>query len=1202
MTGKSRIAHAFTRIGLLLGLILPLIASSVLSPTATATHTPAHAREQAEKIAMAMESLGLKPNPELRGGFWMKGSKGPGAEYVSVAAGLLTTKELERIYENRRQAYFQGGYKGRETLAVGLDQEAVLAIPSNFPVPAETMGGEIYSLASAEGLFRCGNVSVHISVNKSTSAHKKPPRSSPELDALQDRLAKEGQTLNEAAKATVKGLLPQVASALLANDACKVEERLPIIFIPGVAGSKLYKDSALGPGQLWPLAPIESRVDLALASDGVASATGANIVVGDALRDTGVDLLGALNFYGSIVKFLEGKGWKEKHDLEVFPYDWRLDNHKHLDALDRLINAIRTRTGKKKVILIAHSLGGLIARDYVYDSAERASKVDSFITMGTPYWGSPKVYYGLISGYQFGNPFVRKPLMKILAQNMPAAYQLMPWVPFIQDSVSGKLLTLEESYDDIRFKGFEEVRPDRLLPGLLTDDYVETRDNVWRLNPTLIRQAASFRARVGTKQSPKPLPAGVKQYVIIGQGVRTLGHYELKDWEAGRIFRFVTSIPGIRPWKSYLELANGRKVVLQPYFHDGDGTVPLWSLETSTATRSFYVPYDEKLFKPGDPTNPQKDSTAHGDLPNSKRVQMIVGALVDKEPPDPSLWQKKAPKDFVEVEGGWSSFIQGTGYSVDFTLYSDAHLRIADESGGALGFDDEGVIEETQATGTFLEIDGAEYASLADPLRAYDIQVKGVRDGKFTLVVDIAKEGKVTTFYYPEVPVKKGTSAHFKLDLEQTTTTFPELQVTTDGRTSKVSAQVPPPGATTAVAVPATAGGSGPPSASVPSTTDGRSPAYWVGYWLGYYLVIVLALALPVGGVVWLLRRRRRPGAGWGGPRYVGEERASAVVETSTPAPGPGNAAAGSGVMICPKCRAEARPEAKFCGYCGAKLGGRSCPQCNSEVEPGARFCGYCGQTLGGGVAEPRIDRPEAGAKEQPARKRRSRLVWVAPLLLALLVAPIAFVLWRGDALPAGLFGGAQTSFLSALGRIDAIGVPAKAGGSPTPSLAATRTPIAATQVPVKLSGSPTPGLVAKPTQMVTPRTPTPARRIATPTPLPLRPTPTTKPQQPPEPYYILVLTNAGDGLYIGTEESLKNRTRCSFTGGGINCGPTDLVTYEALLGPFSTLQEARAALCANITQRREFPLGVGLKGRWGNTDVWFGLWNNTVTFDCSKL
>jgi class 3 adenylate cyclase/tetratricopeptide (TPR) repeat protein len=44
----------------------------------------------------------------------------------------------------------------------------------------------------------------------------------------------------------------------------------------------------------------------------------------------------------------------------------------------------------------------------------------------------------------------------------------------------------------------------------------------------------------------------------------------------------------------------------------------------------------------------------------------------------------------------------------------------------------------------------------------------------------------------------------------------------------------------------------------------------------------------------------------------------------------------------CPQCRAENRPDRRFCSACGAALP-RACPACGFLNEPAARFCGGCG-------------------------------------------------------------------------------------------------------------------------------------------------------------------------------------------------------------------------------------------------------------------
>ena len=385
----------------------------------------------------------------------------------------------------------------------------------------------------------------------------------------------------------------------------KVQKRLPVVFLPGVAGSILEARDR----ELWPLAPFGDRADLAVEPDGVTPVNGARVVAGDVLRGRP-----KMDFYGGFINSLKSMGYVENTDLFVFAYDWRLDNASHYNALDQMIDKALATNGAKKVILTAHSMGGIIARGYVYSGSSRAAKVDSFITMGTPYWGSPKVYYAMINGYQFGNDSVRQELMKILMQNYAAGYQLLPQIPFIIDAASGNFLSLDES-NTIRYKWFTNVWFS------IKDVYTATTENVRFMNPQLLNTSKQFWTSVGSKGRPTALPAGVKQFSIIGYGVSTLGGFKLVDWESG----FFAG--------SYLELGN-RKVVMHPFSVDGDGTVPLWSLETSATSASYYIPYKSGFFS--------SESSSHADLPANKTVQSLVAQIVNHQsgltpsPPDPN--------------------------------------------------------------------------------------------------------------------------------------------------------------------------------------------------------------------------------------------------------------------------------------------------------------------------------------------------------------------------------------------------------------------------------------------------------------------------------------------------------------------------------------------------------------------------------------
>src|SRR5205085_4494932 len=143
-----------------------------------------------------------------------------------------------------------------------------------------------------------------------------------------------------------------------------------------------------------------------------------------------------------------------------------------------------------------------------------------------------------------------------------------------------------------------------------------------------------------------------------------------------------------------------------PVFSNGDGTVPLWSLESSTATAMYYVPYQSGFVT--------DESTAHGDLPANKTVQEIADQIVDHEngsgAPLPDSGQYPRPAEWMGQTLTPGKELETRS---DFELHSDAHLHISSSNGKILGLNQNGMLEES-LPGTFLSMDGIEYASIED--------------------------------------------------------------------------------------------------------------------------------------------------------------------------------------------------------------------------------------------------------------------------------------------------------------------------------------------------------------------------------------------------------------------------------------------------------------------------------------------------------
>ncbi|MEO8457683.1 MAG: hypothetical protein ABI559_07725 [Chloroflexota bacterium] len=163
----------------------------------------------------------------------------------------------------------------------------------------------------------------------------------------------------------------------------------PIIFIHGFLGSQIK----CGGDELWPhIPPSPDFPEMSLASDGISPAAGAcAATVGDIVET----VLGS-HIYKDAVDFLNQL---EPGNVEFFNWDWRESPEQSLLALNTKIHDVRAAHNDSKVVLMAHSYGGLLARLYV-DDAGRAENVARVLTIGTPALGSPKAIFPLYAGVE----------------------------------------------------------------------------------------------------------------------------------------------------------------------------------------------------------------------------------------------------------------------------------------------------------------------------------------------------------------------------------------------------------------------------------------------------------------------------------------------------------------------------------------------------------------------------------------------------------------------------------------------------------------------------------------------------------------------------------------------------------------------------------------------------------------------------------
>lgn len=100
------------------------------------------------------------------------------------------------------------------------------------------------------------------------------------------------------------------------------------------------------------------------------------------------DNYGAGNYYQSLYKSLKDE-YGENYEVSFFAYDWRMSNKVSAQDLNEYI----TENAYDKVVLVAHSMGGLVASSYLAIGETQQNKVQKLITLGSPLLGTPIAPY-----------------------------------------------------------------------------------------------------------------------------------------------------------------------------------------------------------------------------------------------------------------------------------------------------------------------------------------------------------------------------------------------------------------------------------------------------------------------------------------------------------------------------------------------------------------------------------------------------------------------------------------------------------------------------------------------------------------------------------------------------------------------------------------------------------------------------------------
>jgi pimeloyl-ACP methyl ester carboxylesterase len=206
------------------------------------------------------------------------------------------------------------------------------------------------------------------------------------------------------------------------NDIHVRREAIPIIFVPGIMGSRLRRAGTDGTGETEGLSNLrwDTNATMLWKYAFQSASFRKTMLVGETFssgylevdndKPCGNGFKGLITKYEATLKFLSNLDWGVLNKLFVFPiyafgYNWTDSNvlagEKLNRRIDDIIEECRKRVGAdrcNKVILMTHSMGGIVAREACRTGAE--GKVLGVLHGVQPFHGSAAAYWRMKGGFE----------------------------------------------------------------------------------------------------------------------------------------------------------------------------------------------------------------------------------------------------------------------------------------------------------------------------------------------------------------------------------------------------------------------------------------------------------------------------------------------------------------------------------------------------------------------------------------------------------------------------------------------------------------------------------------------------------------------------------------------------------------------------------------------------------------------------------
>ena len=290
--------------------------------------------------------------------------------------------------------------------------------------------------------------------------------------------------------------------------------------------------------------------------------------------------------------------------LFLFPYDFRQPNEKSAEYLKDYIDCVRKIYPDTPVDIVAHSMGGLLARRMILDTNTQANGNDHpyvrrLVTLGTPFWGAPQANHKIENGDFFSLPrlsalfgWANPANAGVLGtmRQFKSLHQLLPSKALFDNSPAarspfgeggpGWLGLGDIRYWDINGSGAQE--PNYAYGGNAPPGYKRLMDVIRFPAFTPMTTNETFHSHANANRNKQDDwsgdTTGVTNYHIIGIGLPT--PVKMEAFHLLGIKKI--PIPIIGEVLKSIKPGN--------YFHyvyvDGDGTVPRLSAERTMATNN----------------------------------------------------------------------------------------------------------------------------------------------------------------------------------------------------------------------------------------------------------------------------------------------------------------------------------------------------------------------------------------------------------------------------------------------------------------------------------------------------------------------------------------------------------------------------------------------------------------------------------------